>query len=120
AARLAARIVGGLRDQLTDHRLPLELDAGLRPEGRNGPIVRSFDAYAEYYRRWSLSWEAQALLRARGIAGSADLIRRFETMANTIRYPEKIDIQSLREIKRIKARIEGERLPQGADPRRHL
>lgn len=120
AQTLATRIVAGLREHLTDHRLPLELDAGLRPEGRNGPIVRSYDAYAEYYRRWSLSWEAQALLRARGVAGSAKLIARFTALADSIRYPQEVDLQGSREIKRIKARVEGERLPQGIDPRRHL
>ncbi|MGN7965280.1 bifunctional [glutamine synthetase] adenylyltransferase/[glutamine synthetase]-adenylyl-L-tyrosine phosphorylase [Microbacterium sp. 22179] len=120
AQTLATKIVAGLREQVTDHRLPLDLDAGLRPEGRNGPVVRSIEAYAEYYRRWSLSWEAQALLRARGVAGSAKLIARFTELADTIRYPASIDLQGTREIKRIKARVEGERLPQGADPRRHL
>jgi len=120
AARLASRMVQGLREHLTDRRLPLELDASLRPEGRNGPIVRSLHAYEHYYRRWSVSWEAQALLRARGIAGSITLIGRFEKMADAVRYPAQIDLQSLREIKRIKARVEGERLPQGVDPRRHL
>ena len=120
AEKLATRIVAGLREHLTDHRLPLDLDAGLRPEGRNGPIVRSLAAYAAYYRRWSLSWEAQALLRARGVAGSTKLIGRFMELADSIRYPETVDLQGLREIKRIKARVEGERLPQGTDPRRHL
>ncbi|WP_314647695.1 bifunctional [glutamine synthetase] adenylyltransferase/[glutamine synthetase]-adenylyl-L-tyrosine phosphorylase [uncultured Microbacterium sp.] len=120
AQALAAKIVAGLREHLTDHRLPLELDAGLRPEGRSGPLVRSLAAYATYYRRWSLSWEAQALLRARGVAGSTKLIARFIELADSIRYPADIDLQGVREIKRIKARVEGERLPQGADPRRHL
>ncbi|MFC9985302.1 bifunctional [glutamine synthetase] adenylyltransferase/[glutamine synthetase]-adenylyl-L-tyrosine phosphorylase [Microbacterium keratanolyticum] len=120
ASQLAAQIVAGLREHLTDHRVPLELDADLRPEGRNGPIVRTFDAYAEYYRRWSLSWEAQALLRARGIAGSNTLIGRFMTLADSVRYPAEVEQTGLREIKRIKARVEGERLPQGADPKRHL
>ncbi|MFD7871049.1 bifunctional [glutamine synthetase] adenylyltransferase/[glutamine synthetase]-adenylyl-L-tyrosine phosphorylase [Microbacterium sp. NPDC059771] len=120
AEKLATKIVAGLREHLTDHRLPLELDAGLRPEGRNGPLVRSFDAYTAYYRRWSLSWEAQALLRAQGVAGSVKLIARFTELADSIRYPDMVDLQGLREIKRIKARVEGERLPQGTDPRRHL
>ncbi|WP_337026645.1 bifunctional [glutamine synthetase] adenylyltransferase/[glutamine synthetase]-adenylyl-L-tyrosine phosphorylase [Microbacterium sp. LB16] len=120
AQKLATQIVAGLREHLTDHRLPLDLDADLRPEGRNGPVVRSIEAYTEYYRRWSLSWEAQALLRARGVAGSVKLIDRFTMLADTIRYPESVDLQGTREIKRIKARVEGERLPQGADPRRHL
>ena len=120
AQTLATRIVAGLREHLTDHRVPLDLDADLRPEGRNGPVVRTLDAYAEYYRRWSLSWEAQALLRARGVAGSVKLIARFTELADSIRYPAAIDLQGTREIKRIKARVEGERLPQGVDPRRHL
>ena len=120
AQQLAASIVAGLREHLTDHRLPLDLDADLRPEGRNGPIVRTLEAYTQYYRRWSLSWEAQALLRARGIAGSVKLIGRFMELADGIRFPEQVSLQDVREIKRIKARVEGERLPQGVDPRRHL
>lgn len=120
AQGLSTLIVAGLREHLDDHRVPLDLDAGLRPEGRNGPMVRSLDAYTQYYRRWSLSWEAQALLRARGVAGSAKLLSKFLAMADTIRYPAEVDLQGVREIKRIKARVEGERLPQGVDPRRHL
>lgn len=120
AQTLATRLVAGLREHLTDTKVPLDLDADLRPEGRNGPVVRSFTAYAEYYRRWSVSWEAQALLRARGVAGSSGLIDRFMAMAESIRYPVDVEDQALREIKRIKARVEGERLPRGADPRRHL
>src|SRR5690606_10147053 len=120
AHKLATRIVSELREHLSDARLPLELDADLRPEGRTGPLVRSLDAYQEYYRRWSLSWEAQALLRARGVAGSRTLIQRFMTLADSIRYPEALSPAEVGEIKRIKARVEGERLPQGADPRRHL
>src|SRR5690606_33546054 len=101
-------------------RVPFELDADLRPEGRNGPLARSFDAYAEYYRRWSLTWEAQALLRARGIAGSVKLIAKFTSLADDVRYPANVDLPALREIKRIKARVENERLPQGIDRTRHL
>lgn len=120
AHELALKLVAGLRAHSEDHRVPLDLDAGLRPEGRNGPVARSLDAYAEYYRRWSLSWEAQALLRARGVAGSVKLIGAFTELADQVRYPAKVDLQGLREIKRIKARVESERLPQGADPARHL
>ncbi|WP_169582478.1 MULTISPECIES: bifunctional [glutamine synthetase] adenylyltransferase/[glutamine synthetase]-adenylyl-L-tyrosine phosphorylase [Microbacterium] len=120
AHELSLKLVTALRTQSEDHRVPLDLDAGLRPEGRNGPLARSLDAYAAYYRRWSLSWEAQALLRARGVAGSTKLIRAFTELADQVRYPERADPQGLREIKRIKARVESERLPQGADPQRHL
>jgi glutamate-ammonia-ligase adenylyltransferase len=120
ASALALKLVAGLREQSEDHRLPLDLDAELRPEGRSGPLARSIEAYAEYYRRWSLSWEAQALLRARGVAGSVKLIAAFMELADDVRYPVSADQNGLREIRRIKARVENERLPQGADPTRHL
>ena len=117
---LARQLVAGLREYSEDNRVPFDLDADLRPEGRNGPLVRSLDSYAEYYRRWSLSWEAQALLRARGVAGSVKLIGRFMELADDVRYPSQVALQDLREIKRIKARVESERLPQGVDRTRHL
>jgi len=120
AHELALKLVAGLRAHSEDNRVPLDLDADLRPEGRNGPLVRSLEAYEEYYRRWSVSWEAQALLRARGVAGSVKLIRAFTEMADAVRYPAAVDPQAVREIKRIKARVENERLPQGADRSRHL
>ncbi|MDF2492212.1 MAG: bifunctional glutamine-synthetase adenylyltransferase/deadenyltransferase, partial [Microbacterium sp.] len=91
------------------------LDFAVIAMGRFG-----LESYAEYYGRWSLSWEAQALLRARGVAGSVKLIREFETLADSVRYPARADAQGLREIRRIKARVETERLQKGVDPARHL
>jgi glutamate-ammonia-ligase adenylyltransferase len=114
------QIVSTLGRLTEDLRLPLDLDLGLRPEGKNGAVVRSLESYRAYYERWSLTWEAQALLRARGVAGDPDLIRDFEALANEVRYPTNISEEDVREVKRIKARVESERLPQGADPSRHL
>jgi len=116
----AQAIVRELNRLTDDPALPLDLDIGLRPEGKNGVTVRSLDSYAAYYRRWSLTWEAQALLRARGVAGDADLLHDFEVLADSVRYPEAISDHDIREVKRIKARVENERLPQGADRTRHL
>ncbi|THJ67528.1 bifunctional [glutamine synthetase] adenylyltransferase/[glutamine synthetase]-adenylyl-L-tyrosine phosphorylase [Arthrobacter echini] len=99
---------------------PLEIDAALRPEGKQGVIVRSLDSYREYYRRWSVVWEAQALLRARPLAGDDDLAADFLALIQDVRYPEELRPADLREIRRIKARVEAERLPRGADPSRHL
>jgi glutamate-ammonia-ligase adenylyltransferase len=119
-AKAAQQIAAQLKLLSDDPRLPFELDLDLRPEGRNGPVARSLEAYAAYYARWSLTWEAQALLRARGAAGDAALISDFEKLADRTRYPESIGIAEIREVRRIKARVESERLPQGADPSRHL
>ncbi|MGW4465948.1 bifunctional [glutamine synthetase] adenylyltransferase/[glutamine synthetase]-adenylyl-L-tyrosine phosphorylase [Micromonospora sp. NPDC004704] len=99
---------------------PLGVDADLRPEGRQGPLVRSIAAYAQYYARWSKVWEAQALLRARFVCGDADLGREFELMVDPVRYPELgLNRAQVTEIRRIKARVETERLPRGADPATH-
>ena len=120
AGAVAEKIVSALSRLTEDVRLPLDLDTALRPEGKNGPAVRSLDSYRAYYARWSLTWEAQALLRARGAAGDAPLLHDFVALADDMRYPAAIAEREVREIKRIKARVESERLPQGADPSRHL
>lgn len=123
----AERIVGQLSALLQQPCTPailaekvLVLDAGLRPEGRNGPLVRSLGSYREYYSRWSLIWEAQALLRARPMAGSDELAEDFIDLIDPIRYSAGISEPDIREIRRIKARVENERLPRGADPSRQL
>ena len=99
----------------------LLVDAGLRPEGRQGPLVRTLASYRAYYRRWSVAWEAQALLRAEFVAGDSDVGAAFMAMADEIRYPEGgIDQAAIREIRRIKARMEAERMPRGVEPALHL
>jgi glutamate-ammonia-ligase adenylyltransferase len=127
AQEQAARIVSKVSSLLTQPLKPaimaervLQMDADLRPEGKNGAMVRSLDSFAEYYRRWSLIWEAQALLRARPMAGDDDLARDFVALIDPIRYPENISEHDVREVRRVKARVEAERLPRGADPARHL
>jgi glutamate-ammonia-ligase adenylyltransferase len=98
----------------------LQVDADLRPEGRQGPLVRTFNSYRSYYARWSEAWEAQALLRATFVAGDDDLGRRFLEMTDPIRYPaDGITPAEVTEIRRIKARVDDERLPRGADRSTH-
>jgi glutamate-ammonia-ligase adenylyltransferase len=99
---------------------PLEVDAGLRPEGRNGSLVRTLASYEAYYTQWAQPWETQALLRANKVAGDPDLGERFLRMIDKTRYPEGgISPETVQEIRRIKARIDAERLPRGADPNTH-
>jgi glutamate-ammonia-ligase adenylyltransferase len=99
----------------------LIIDPDLRPEGRQGPLVRTLASYRAYYGRWAVAWEAQALLRAEPVAGDAGLGRAFTTLADEFRYPAGgIADSSVREIRRIKARMEAERMPRGTDPALHL
>ncbi len=120
AQQRAEAIVHGLSRLTEDLRIPLDLDINLRPEGKNGAIVRSLESYRAYYARWSLTWEAQALLRARPVVGDVGVLADFTAIADEVRFPQQIAEQDVREVKRIKARVEAERLPQAADPSRHL
>jgi glutamate-ammonia-ligase adenylyltransferase len=122
-ARIAHDVAGRLRALLASPSSddpPLGIDADLRPEGRNGPLVRSLASYAHYYARWSSPWEAQALLRARFAAGDADLGARFVALIDPVRYPTGgLSTSDLVDIRRLKARVDSERLPRGADPSTH-
>jgi glutamate-ammonia-ligase adenylyltransferase len=120
AQKRAERIILRIKELAEDPRLPFEIDTDLRPEGKNGAIARSLDSYAAYYARWSLMWEAQALLRARAVLGPEDLQTDVMKLIDSVRYPAEISMDDVREIRRIKARVEAERLPQGADPARHV
>ena len=57
-----------------------QVDANLRPEGKDGPLVRTLDSYRRYYTEWAKSWEFQALLKARAAAGDRDLGAAYEEM----------------------------------------
>jgi glutamate-ammonia-ligase adenylyltransferase len=122
AVRWATQVVESVRRGLGSPSPDpaLVVDADLRPEGRQGPLVRTLRSYREYYARWAEVWEAQALLRARPIAGDADLGKRFVELVDPIRYPaDGLPAASVTEIRRIKARVDVERLPRGADRSTH-
>ena len=99
----------------------LQVDADLRPEGKQGPLARTLDSYASYYAKWSKVWEAQALLRAEAVVGDEELRRRFTELIDPLRYPtDGLSRDDVVEIRRIKARVDEERLPRGADRNTHL
>jgi glutamate-ammonia-ligase adenylyltransferase len=122
-ASAAANAVAHTMRRLLSEPAPdpaFEVDADLRPEGRQGALVRSLSAFREYYERWVSVWEVQALLRAVPVAGDVVLGAEFVALVDPIRYPgEALSGEQVAEIRRIKARVERERLPRGADPATH-
>src|SRR5699024_546628 len=99
---------------------PLEVDSNLRPEGRNGALVRTLASYERYYSEWGETWELQALLRATWIAGDKNLGMRFLRMIDQFRYPAGgATAKQVSEVRRMKARVDSERLPKGADKNLH-
>ncbi len=123
ATSKATKIVTRLRELL---RRPgpdpaVEIDLDLRPEGKGGPMVRSLSSYLAYYEKWSATWEAQALIRAAHGAGDPDVTAALLAGIDPLRYPaDGLTPKQVAEIRKLKARMESERMPRGTDPRRHV
>lgn len=99
----------------------LEIDIDLRPEGKQGAIVRSLASYRAYYQRWSSTWESQALLRAALGAGDADLAQELLATIDGLRYPaDGLNAAQLHEIRKLKGRMEAERAPRSGDASRNV
>jgi glutamate-ammonia-ligase adenylyltransferase len=111
AERVAGAVLEGIR------HAGFEGDADLRPEGRSGPLARSLAAYLEYWQRWGQTWEFQSLLKARLVAGDEALGRRFTSIAEDFAYPEALPLEKVAEIRRMRVRMESERV-RPADARR--
>ena len=96
------------------------IDAALRPEGRNGPLVRSLEGWQAYLDRWVSTWERQAYLRVRGVAGDPSLTDELVEAIDAAIWARPFDDDDVREVRRMKVRIERERLAPGDDPEFHL
>ena len=119
----ASRVAEGVLSRLaatTEEGQAFRVDASLRPEGKDGPLVRSLASYRAYYERWAKPWEFQALIKARMVAGDQVLGREFSDLVRPFVYPERLSPEAIREIRSMKARIEKERLGPREDPRFQL
>ncbi len=122
AAESATAIVNRVKALLgsTTTQMSVGVDLDLRPEGRSGPMTRTVESFAEYYAKWGSTWERQALLRARPVAGPEDLRRNIAAVLDAVRWSGPLAPEELRDIRLLKARMETERLPRGAEPARHV
>jgi glutamate-ammonia-ligase adenylyltransferase len=119
AERSAEELMRMMKGDTPANRVYL-LDADLRPEGKQGPLARSLEGYQTYYGRWAQTWERQALVRARPAAGDETVGRRFMELVEAFVWRPPLTDDHVREIRRMKARIERERIPAGDDPQFHL
>jgi glutamate-ammonia-ligase adenylyltransferase len=120
--KVATGVINEMRTLLTRPSADpsLSIDADLRPEGKGGALIRSLTAYRNYYSRWSSSWELQALVRADALAGDEELGNALMVEIDAHRWPEGgLSASQLTEIRKLKARVEAERLPRGANPAKH-
>jgi len=96
------------------------VDLGLRPEGGQGRLARDLAGYEAYFDRWAQTWERQALLRARVVAGDRSLGERFLALVRGFVWDRPLTDADIADIRRMKARIERERIPPREDPQFHL
>jgi [glutamine synthetase] adenylyltransferase / [glutamine synthetase]-adenylyl-L-tyrosine phosphorylase len=82
------------------------VDINLRPEGRDGALVRTVDSYQAYWQRWAEPWEFQALLKATSIAGEPDLGAAFDRAAASAVWGRPFGPDELRSVRALKARSE--------------
>jgi glutamate-ammonia-ligase adenylyltransferase len=100
-ARLGQRLIHMLTTR-THAGLLYEVDMRLRPSGKRGPLVTTLPAFRDYQLEHAWTWEHQALVRARAVAGSRDLCQRFVAVRREIlcvrRHPEQLreDIRQMR------------------------
>jgi glutamate-ammonia-ligase adenylyltransferase len=105
ASRVAAQVIAVLTEP-TAEGVALRVDPNLRPEGRSGPLSRSLPSMAEYYDRHAATWERQALLKARPVAGDLALGIRFLQVIEPLVYPSVLPTSAIEDIRSSKARIE--------------
>lgn len=106
-ARLGQRIIHVL-NTLTPAGVLYEVDMRLRPSGNSGLLVTSLDAFAEYQRHAAWTWEHQALVRARPVAGDAALGERFAAVRREVLGRAR-DPQTLqREVREMRERMRQE------------
>ena len=96
------------------------IDADLRPEGKQGPMARSCEGFISYWNTYAQTWERQAMIRARTVAGDVALAERLLDDLEEHVWAHGLTPDELLEIRRMKARVEGERIPPGEDPQFHL
>lgn len=123
AAEEALRVASGITRILGGPTPALQLypiDTQLRPEGRQGPLARTIDGFRHYWEHYALVWERQAMIRARPVAGDLELGARLLEVLEPHLWGRGLPAGDVREIRRMKARIERERIPFGEDPQFHL
>ncbi|WP_435103403.1 bifunctional [glutamate--ammonia ligase]-adenylyl-L-tyrosine phosphorylase/[glutamate--ammonia-ligase] adenylyltransferase [Arhodomonas sp. AD133] len=113
-ARLAQRIIHIL-STTTPGGVLYEVDTRLRPSGKSGLLATSLDAFAEYQHRNAWTWEHQALVRARVVAGDRTLAERVEAVRREVLATER-DRESLRaEVANMRERMRREKASREAD-----
>jgi glutamate-ammonia-ligase adenylyltransferase len=109
AQERAERAVAALTATLSEptaEGVALRVDVGLRPGGRAGSLSRSLEGTLAYYERESATWERQALIKARPVAGDSELGEAFLRGIESFVYPPELTTGAIDDVRRTKVRLE--------------
>jgi glutamate-ammonia-ligase adenylyltransferase len=90
----------------TDRGQAYRIDLRLRPEGQHGPLARSLASTLSYYDTLGRTWERQALIKVRPVAGDLELGEQFLRAIEPFVYRKYLSFAEINEIKALKRRIE--------------
>ena len=93
------------------------VDLRLRPQGEQGPLVPSVESAMRYYDVMGRTWERQAFVKARPVAGDLDLGREFLDYLEPWVYRRYLGLADITGIKALKRRIERRAASEGQDSR---
>ena len=108
ASKLASSVIDFMSRQTGAGTL-FPVDPRLRPDGAKGTLASSLEAHRDYYAKRAQFWERQALVKARFVAGNAQLGRDFMRMTHDLLYAGAVPVEELAQIKHMRHRIETER-----------
>ena len=103
-----SQMIYKLTSEMTSAGYAYKIDTELRPEGDAGALVLSVQGYEKYFKSRARIWEQQALVRARFVAGNAEVGKKFIEAVHQFVYQDKFEYGSLIEISRLRERMEQE------------
>ena len=103
-----SQMIYKLTSEMTSAGYAYKIDTDLRPEGDAGVLVLSIQGYEKYFQSRARVWEQQALVRARFVAGKAEVGKKFIESVHQFVYQDKFEYGSLIEISRLRERMEQE------------
>ena len=106
-----------LLSAVTDDGFAYRVDLRLRPEGARGPLARPLAGTLSYYDVMGRTWERQALIKLRPVAGDAELGRQFVRAIEPFVYRKYFSFSEINEVKALKRRMEQQAARAGADDR---
>ena len=92
-----------------------QVDPALRPEGKNGPLVRTVASHRTYYERWAKTWEFQALLKARPVAGDSEVGRAYCEAVQPLVWQASSRENFVDDVQAMRRRVEQHIRPAEAD-----